>query len=119
MEQINGWTTGPMQITLSSHVLDLDQGGPAAELGLTLCRTDGSVVYEGTTDDDGRIEKQTLSMSRGEVLVLRFATGAWYERRGAVCFYPYVEVAFTPQEGGHYHVPLLINRHGYSTYRGS
>jgi 5-hydroxyisourate hydrolase-like protein (transthyretin family) len=35
-------------------------------------------------------------------------------------FYPYIEVVFdieNPAE--HYHVPILLNAFGYSTYRGS
>ena len=35
-------------------------------------------------------------------------------------FYPFVEVVFTvEQETEHFHVPLLLNPFGYSTYRGS
>ena len=34
-------------------------------------------------------------------------------------FYPEVVVAFTVAADEHYHVPLLLTPHGYSTYRGS
>ena len=34
-------------------------------------------------------------------------------------FYPEVVVTFTVGDDGHYHVPLLLNPFGYSTYRGS
>ena len=35
-------------------------------------------------------------------------------------FYPLVEVVFEIVDGAaHYHVPLLLNPWGYSTYRGS
>jgi 5-hydroxyisourate hydrolase len=29
-----------------------------------------------------------------------------------------VDVVFTIDEGGHYHVPLLVSPFGYATYRG-
>ena len=39
---------------------------------------------------------------------------------GTPGFYPYVEVVFEIVDGAaHYHVPLLLNPWGYSTYRGS
>ena len=34
-------------------------------------------------------------------------------------FYPEVVIAFTVGDDEHYHVPLLLNPFGYSTYRGS
>ena len=34
-------------------------------------------------------------------------------------FYPEVVVTFTVAADEHYHVPLLLTPHGYSTYRGS
>ena len=35
-------------------------------------------------------------------------------------FYPYAEVVFEIKDPSkHYHIPLLLNPFGYSTYRGS
>ena len=35
-------------------------------------------------------------------------------------FYPFVDIHFELVEnGGHYHVPLLISPYGFSSYRGS
>jgi 5-hydroxyisourate hydrolase len=34
-------------------------------------------------------------------------------------FYPFVEIVFNVATTAHYHVPLLLNPFGYSTYRGS
>jgi 5-hydroxyisourate hydrolase len=35
-------------------------------------------------------------------------------------FYPQVVVTFTVADStAHYHVPLLLSPHGYTTYRGS
>ncbi|MEC9072380.1 MAG: hydroxyisourate hydrolase, partial [Myxococcota bacterium] len=57
-----------------------------------------------------------------EVAVYRitFNTGPYLADRGQGGFYPSVPVVFqiaSPAE--HYHVPLLLNPYGYSTYRGS
>lgn len=106
-------------ITLSSHVLDQDAGGPVADMQLVLRRAAGETAATQITDADGRCKFGELELAEGEVLSLTFATGAWYASRGTTCFYPEVEVRFQPQAPGHYHVPLLVNRHGYSTYRGS
>ena len=38
---------------------------------------------------------------------------------GTTGFYPEVVVTFTVEGDEHFHVPLLLNPYGYSTYRGS
>jgi 5-hydroxyisourate hydrolase len=51
---------------------------------------------------------------------IRFDTKHYFASTGTKGFYPYVEVVFEIVDGAaHYHVPLLINPWGYSTYRGS
>ena len=45
--------------------------------------------------------------------------GAWFSDAGVEAFYPEVAVAFTITSDEHFHVPLLLSRYGYSTYRGS
>ncbi len=104
--------------TLSTHVLDLENGQPAAGLTVTLLDAGGGTLMEVTTDDDGRaggfpeLENGTYG--------LRFDVHTWFTAQGRDCFYPEVTVAFkTEGERPHYHVPLLLNRYGYSTYRGS
>lgn len=108
-----------LKISLSSHVLDVDAGRPAAGMQVVLYRVGGEEVFVEATDDDGRIPAQQLDIEAGDELKLQFMTGDWYIQRKDPCFYPQVDVAFCPLEPGHYHIPLLINRHGYSTYRGS
>ena len=49
-----------------------------------------------------------------------FHTGPWYSERGIRNFHPVVPVQFSVDgDLPHLHVPLLLNRFGYSTYRGS
>ena len=102
--------------SLSTHVLDTSQGLPAQGLRITLESAVGEHLADGTTDADGRISPLgPESLEPGEYLV-RFDTGGYL---GADAFYPEVVVHFVAQGDQHYHVPLLLNPFGYSTYRGS
>lgn len=113
-----------MSSPLTTHVLDTASGTPAAGVALTLDQQrDGQWhrVSEGRTDSDGRCK--TLLPPGGLTAGswrLTFQTAAYYQARGADCFYPYAEIAFTvTQPDQHHHVPLLLAPYGYSTYRGS
>ena len=48
-----------------------------------------------------------------------FETKAYFDGLGIQSFYPFVEIVFLIADNSHYHVPLLLNPFGYSTYRGS
>jgi 5-hydroxyisourate hydrolase len=51
---------------------------------------------------------------------LRFRTGAYFAARGQATLYPEIAITFEVTEpGAGYHIPLLLNPFGYSTYRGS
>ncbi|MEO7264893.1 MAG: hydroxyisourate hydrolase [Ferruginibacter sp.] len=50
---------------------------------------------------------------------MHFETKEYFDRLKTKTFYPYVEVFFEVNSAEHYHVPLLLNPYGYSTYRGS
>jgi 5-hydroxyisourate hydrolase len=107
--------------SLSTHVLDTSAGRPAAGLHVTLQSADGSVVATGVTDDDGRVGDLAADLPAGDHRI-RFDTGAWFAAQGVAAFYPEVVVVFTvggDQSREHFHVPLLLNPFGYSTYRGS
>lgn len=110
---------------ISTHVLDLTAGRPAADLRIRLERQelDGSWwgLGEGRTDAGGRI---AVLLSAGLELAamphrLVFETGEWFRLQGIASFHPEVVVHFLPEAGGHYHLPLLLSPFGYSTYRGS
>jgi 5-hydroxyisourate hydrolase len=106
--------------TLSSHVLDLGRGRPAAGLAVALFDASGDALARGVTDDDGRVASWTpaVSLTPG-VYRLVFATGDWFAARAEDTLYPEVTVAFRIDGAEHYHVPLLLSAYGYSTYRGS
>jgi 5-hydroxyisourate hydrolase / 2-oxo-4-hydroxy-4-carboxy-5-ureidoimidazoline decarboxylase len=48
-----------------------------------------------------------------------FDTGSYFKKQNLKTFYPEVEIIFNTFDDAHYHVPLLVNPFGYSTYRGS
>ena len=116
----------PLPVTqITSHVLDTSRGEPAAGLLITLQRRHGDdwlMLGSASTDGDGRVGDFTGSddVLPGGVYRLTFYTGDYHERMGLDAFWPEVDVAFEiAGDGRHYHVPLLLNPFGYSTYRGS
>lgn len=111
-------------MSVSTHVLDLVRGGPAAGVAVALARLVDDAwtpIVDAATDADGRVGA-LVPRGAGEpgTYKIRFDTGAYFATTGTVGFYPYVEVVFTVVDGqAHHHVPLLLGPYGYSTYRGS
>lgn len=111
---------------ITTHVLDLVRGRPAAGVGVRLALEQPGrgfvTLAERTTDDDGRVGDLTAAgaaLDAGRYR-LTFATGAYFERQGVASFHPEVSVDFRITEPSrHHHVPLLLSPFGYSTYRGS
>ena len=106
--------------TLSTHVLDTSLGRPAPGVSITLESLAGEALGEGVTDADGRVSQiGPERMATGDYR-LRFDSGAYYAAAGTTAFYPEIAIAFTIADAdAHYHVPVLLNPFGYSTYRGS
>ena len=106
--------------TLSTHVLDTSTGRPAQGLAVTLESASGEALGKATTDADGRVGSIGPDRLEAGDYRLGFETGAWFAANGTRGFYPEVTIAFTIADSDeHYHVPLLLNPFGYSTYRGS
>ncbi len=111
--------------SLTTHVLDIAAGEPAAGVRITLSRG-GECLREIVTNDDGRADGPLLAgaeFSPG-VYELAFHVGDYFRARGYQNpdppFLDLVPVRFGVAEAGRrYHVPLLISPYGYSTYRGS
>lgn len=111
--------------SLTTHVLDIRLGRPAAGVVVQLERTadDGAwqVVARAATNDDGRIADllRPGDLAAGRYR-LTFETGAYFDAQHVEHFYPQVAVDFQVADAKrHHHVPLLIAPFGYSTYRGS
>ena len=106
--------------TLSTHVLDTTRGAPAAGLAISLTAADGSALGSGVTDGDGRVGALGPDRLPAGDYTLTFDTGGYFTASGVTGFYPSVAITFTVADAeAHYHVPLLLNPYGYSTYRGS
>lgn len=104
--------------TLSTHVLDTSLGKPAAGIRVTLLHGE-KVLGEATTDGDGRARDFSAPLEPGEYR-LRFEVHPYFRTTGREAFYRVVTVEFVIRAGEeHYHVALLLNPFGYSTYRGS
>jgi len=109
-------------MSLSSHVLDLVRGTPAAGVAIRWERQvdgDWEPVAEAVTDDDGRVSGWEGATTAG-VHRLVFGSGDYFAAQGSTTFYPEVVVVFEVTDtSAHHHVPLLLSPFGYSTYRGS
>ena len=110
---------------ITTHILDTSKGRPASGVLVVLeVRAESGYreIGRGETDADGRL--RTLVPVGTELVAgtyrITFATGAYHAANGTIGFYPEVTIAFEVREPTqHYHVPLLLNPFGYSTYRGS
>ena len=113
-------------IAITTHVLDVSIGKPAADISVRLDRQtkDGDWLTLGTqkTDSDGRARGM---IADNEPLVaavhrLTFEVGPYFTNNQVDSFYHEVTIAFIVNDASqHYHVPLLLSPFGYSTYRGS
>jgi len=123
----------PLSGRLTTHVLDLARGIPAAGLALQLRRLGegaGELLREAVTNADGRLEKPLLE---GPELLpggyeLLFMAGDYFRQNNSAAaaepdvlfFLENIPIRFNiVNPADHYHVPLLVAPGGYSTYRGS
>jgi 5-hydroxyisourate hydrolase len=108
---------------ISTHILDTTRGRPAKGVMVRLERLANGAAQEvarGVTNDDGRVKPLLEVIPGAGPYRLHFEVAAYFAALGVEAFYPSVTIDFTvsaPAE--HYHVPLLLNPYGYSTYRGS
>jgi len=110
---------------LSTHVLDLARGIPAAGVAIELWSVGDAParIGEGSTDADGRFVIEDARIGAG-VFELRFGAGAYLRAAGlaedALPFLDEIPIRFGISDPGRpLHVPLLLSPFGYSTYRGS
>jgi 5-hydroxyisourate hydrolase len=110
---------------ITTHVLDLATGRPAAGVAVALEVRRGAGGWErlgaGLTDDDGRVRDlvDAGALAPG-VHRMVFATGDYFAGAGVEGFHPEVTVVFhLTDPAQRHHIPLLLSPFGYSTYRGS
>ncbi len=112
---------------LTTHILDIAHGRPAAGVLVELRRAGDTTLLASTrTNADGRCDKPLLEGAAfvpGEYELL-FHVGDYFRGLGVkLADPPFLDriplrfgIAAAEQ---HYHVPLLVSPFAYSTYRGS
>lgn len=109
---------------ITTHILDTCKGKPANAVSIILFKQnieEWIEISKGFTDNDGRILdllENNIVLEHG-IYKMKFDTAEYFSRQQIKTFYPFVEIIFTIDSNEHYHVPLLLNPFGYSTYRGS
>ena len=105
---------------ITTHILDTSVGKPAEGVSIRL-EKNGKLIAKGTTNEDGRISdllQEHISLEIGHYEMV-FDTAGYFSKQNIKTFYPKVVIHFSVFDSSHYHVPLLLNPFGYSTYRGS
>lgn len=109
---------------ITTHVLDLSSGRPAAGVAVRLERRTAAGwqgIADRVTDTDGRVRDFLApgTLAAG-VWRLTFDTGGYFAARQVQTFLPEATVTFEVFDAAtHHHVPLLLSPFGFSTYRGS
>jgi 5-hydroxyisourate hydrolase len=111
---------------ISTHVLDMVRGRPAADVAVRLEKQDSAgdwrALASARTDHEGRCPQllpDDVNPASG-VYRLIFDTGSYFALEKLVTLYPVVEITFQAQDGeSHFHIPLLLSPNGYTTYRGT
>ena len=96
-----------MAMTISTHVLDTEQGRPASGIRVELWRGE-QLVGSGETDADGRIRELATAES-GTYRIVFLPPSPFFRR---------VELEVELSDG-HHHIPLLVSSYACATYRGS
>ena len=97
--------------TVSTHVLDVASGKPAAGVRVTL----GTRTL--TTDVEGRItDLSGGGINPGSYRLLVEVGGYW---GSTPHLFKTIALELELNEGRHYHVPLLISPYSCTTYRGT
>ncbi len=106
---------------ISTHILDTSLGQPAANVDVTLERLEGMNwrrISQDRTNQDGRISFACPAESG--TYRLQFEVEPYFRQQGLKPFFVEAPVVFAISDTSRkYHVPLLLNPYGYSTYRGS
>lgn len=115
---------------ISTHVLDIALGRPAAGVRIELfaCLTDRrELIRSAVTNADGRSDEPLFSAATisASTYELDFHAGDYFRNSESSSMAPppvfdVITIRFDVTDiGSNYHMPLLLARNGYTTYRGS
>lgn len=106
---------------ISTHILDTSLGHPAQGVTVELEKKSGdqwTLVGREQTNADGRIA--FACPAEAGTYRLQFQIEPYFRKSGLTPFFVQAPVIFEiTNTGRKYHIPLLLNPYGYSTYRGS
>ena len=109
--------------TLTTHVLDIATGTPAAGIAITLVALLGNerrVVASTITNADVRTDAPLASDLESGTYEIVFSVGAYFAATTAATLFAEIPIRVVLDSARpNYHVPLLLSPFGYSTYRGS
>ena len=120
-----------MPAKLSTHVLDLTRGAPAAGMKIELWRYDPHPPVLGqptllrslVSNADGRTDRLLLDASEMTIgaYEIHFHVKEYFVHQRIECsFLDVVPIRFRlTDSAASYHVPLLVTPWSYNTYRGS
>ncbi len=114
---------------LTTHVLDLTLGKPANALEISFYTAQSDrkeLIANFVTNSDGRLDKPIFEQSniREGWYEMVFHAGKYlmvkHKMREADLIFDNISICFQINDlKQHYHIPLLLSKFGYSTYRGS
>lgn len=116
---------------VTTHILDTSRGCPAANVEVQLSFWDAETHTwqprgSGFTNADGRVVDLLPGFFASNGIFetgrykIAFDVAQYYRDLDAETFYPAAAIEFNVRSSSqHYHVPLLLNPFGYTTYRGS
>ncbi len=103
--------------TLSTHVLDIELGVPAAGVPVRVLAGQQEIAAS-RTNTDGRIPD--LATLEPGIYTLEFDPAAYFAQRGRGSFLKRVAIDLEIEpKAAHYHVPLLLSPYACTSYRGS
>lgn len=106
---------------ISTHILDTSLGNPAEGVPVRLQKMEGTQwkdLTHGVTNNDGRFAFDCERVAGTYQIV--FEIEDYFKKTQREGFFMNTPVIFKITDTQRkYHVPLLLNPFGYSTYRGS
>jgi len=109
---------------ITTHILDTSIGKPGAGVSIHLqkpTKNGWENLASGVTNSDGRIPDFLASEVKLQpgIYSMLFDVAGYFANMEIVSFYPSIRIEFEIFDQSHYHIPLLLNPYGYTTYRGS
>ncbi len=106
---------------ISTHILDTSLGNPAEGVGVVLETLRSGAWVELSHEKTNKDGRATFgAATEAGKYRLQFQIESYYRGHGKKPFFLDAQVAFEITDlSRKYHVPLLLNPYGYSTYRGS